>query len=64
MDHFREISPDAERNIPSLLAPEVEFFNQSLLVAKVNDDPEVLAAALAKCHPMRVRPYYLFRAGQ
>lgn len=59
-DHIGEISLDAERNIRSLCA-RVQFLNQSVLLAKVNDDPEILAATFAKCHQMGVRPYYLFQ---
>lgn len=59
-DHIGEISLDAERNIRSLCA-RVQFLNQSVLLAKVNDDPEILAATFAKCHHMGVRPYYLFQ---
>lgn len=59
-DHIGEISLDAERNIRSLCA-RVQFLNQSVLLANVNDDPEILAATFAKCHQMGVRPYYLFQ---
>lgn len=61
-DHIGEISLDAERNIRSLCAQGVQFLNQSVLLAKVNDDPESLSATFAKCHQMGVRPYYLFQA--
>ncbi|MBY5571610.1 lysine 2,3-aminomutase [Rhizobium leguminosarum] len=61
-DHIGEISVDAERNIRSLRAQGVQFLNQSVLLAKVNDDPEILAATFAKCHQMGVRPYYLFQS--
>ncbi|RVC63952.1 radical SAM protein [Mesorhizobium sp.] len=61
-DHIGEISVDAERYIHSLRAHGVQFLNQSVLLAKVNDDPEVLAATFAKCHQIGVRPYYLFQA--
>ncbi|WP_435054095.1 KamA family radical SAM protein [Mesorhizobium australicum] len=60
-DHIGEISVDAERNIRSLRAQGVQFLNQSVLLAKVNDDSEVLAATFAKCHQIGVRPYYLFQ---
>lgn len=61
-DHIGELSLDAARNIRSLFAQGVQFLNQSVLLAKVNDDPEILAATFAKCHQMGVRPYYLFQA--
>jgi lysine 2,3-aminomutase len=60
-DHIGEISVDAERNIRSLRAQGVQFLNQSVLLGKVNDDPDILAATFAKCHQMGVRPYYLFQ---
>ncbi|MER9191416.1 condensation domain-containing protein [Mesorhizobium australicum] len=61
-DHIGEISVDAERNIRFLRAQGVQFLNQSVLLAKVNNHPEILAATFAKCHQMGVRPYYLFQA--
>ncbi|WP_456752672.1 KamA family radical SAM protein [Bradyrhizobium sp. USDA 4461] len=60
-DHVGEISLDAERNIHLLSTQGVQFLNQSVLLAKVNDDPEILAETFAKCHQMGVRPYYLFQ---
>ncbi|WP_439365969.1 hypothetical protein ACNJYD_08555 [Bradyrhizobium sp. DASA03005] len=52
----------AERKVRALRAQGVQFLNQSVLLAKVNDDPEILAATFAKCHEIGVRPYYLFQA--
>lgn len=60
-DHIGEISLDAERIIRALRAQGVQFLNQSVLLAKVNDDSEVLARTFAKCHQIGVRPYYLFQ---
>jgi KamA family protein len=60
-DHVGEISAEAERNIRDLRAHGVQFLNQSVLLAKVNDDAEILAATFAKCHAIGVRPYYLFQ---
>nr|WP_165820400.1 condensation domain-containing protein [Microvirga sp. KLBC 81] len=60
-DHIGEISVDAEHYIRSLRSQGVQFLNQSVLLAKVNDDPEILAATFAKCHQIGVRPYYLFQ---
>ncbi|WP_353646013.1 KamA family radical SAM protein [Mesorhizobium sp. WSM2239] len=61
-DHIGEISPAAERNIGSLRAQGVQFLNQAVLLAKVNDDSRILAATFAKCHQIGVRPYYLFQS--
>ncbi|WP_246763640.1 lysine 2,3-aminomutase [Rhizobium sp. 007] len=60
-DHIGEISVDAERNIRSLGAQGVQFLNQSVLLRRINDSPEILAATFAKCHQMGVHPYYLFQ---
>ncbi|MER8764309.1 condensation domain-containing protein [Mesorhizobium sp. M0968] len=61
-DHIGEISVKAEHEVRSLRAQGVQFLNQTVLLAKVNDDPEILAATFAKCHQMGIRPYYLFQA--
>ncbi|RUU82168.1 condensation domain-containing protein [Mesorhizobium sp. M7A.F.Ca.MR.362.00.0.0] len=61
-DHIGEISALAEAKIRLLRAQGVQFLNQTVLLANVNDDPEILAATFAKCHQMGVRPYYLFQA--
>lgn len=60
-DHIGEISAEAERNILALRRTGVQFLNQAVLLGRVNDDPEVLAATFAKCHSLGVRPYYLFQ---
>jgi L-lysine 2,3-aminomutase len=60
-DHIGEISVDAERNIAKLRAEGVQFLNQTVLLGRVNDDPDVLAATFEKCHSIGVRPYYLFQ---
>ncbi len=60
-DHIGEVSADAEGSIRLLRARGVLFLNQSVLLAKVNDDPETLAATFIKCHQMGIRPYYLFQ---
>ncbi|WP_442869435.1 KamA family radical SAM protein [Bradyrhizobium sp. CCBAU 11434] len=60
-DHVGEISVDAQRSIGLLRTQGVQFLNQSVLLANVNDDPEILAATFAKCHQVGVHPYYLFQ---
>lgn len=61
-DHIGEISSEAEHKVRALRAQGVQFLNQSVLLAKVNDDADILAATFAKCHEIGVRPYYLFQA--
>ena len=60
-DHVGEISEESERCIRHMRGAGVQFLNQSVLLAKVNDDPDILAATFAKCHEIGVRPYYLFQ---
>jgi lysine 2,3-aminomutase len=61
-DHFGEVSEQAVANIRKLQAAGVQFLNQTVLLGKVNDDPETIAETFRKCHEIGVRPYYLFQA--
>ena len=61
-DHVGEVSKDAENNIRRLREVGVQFLNQTVLLGKVNDDPDILAATVQICHSMGVRPYYIFQA--
>jgi len=61
-DHVGEVSKDAENNIRRLREVGVQFLNQTVLLGKVNDDPDILAATVQMCHSMGVRPYYIFQA--
>jgi KamA family protein len=60
-DHFGEISEEAAASIRILRAVGVQFLNQTVLLAKVNDDPEALAETFRRCHEIGARPYYLFQ---
>src|SRR5262249_18783193 len=60
-DHLGEVSPEAEAHIRRLRGIGVQFLNQAVLLAHVNDDSETLAATFEKCHSIGVRPYYLFQ---
>lgn len=60
-DHVGEVSEEAQKNILRLRQVGVQFLNQTVLLGKVNDDPDVLAATFQKCHSMGVRPYYIFQ---
>ena len=60
-DHVGEISEEAQTNIERLRTIGVQFLNQTVLLGKVNDDPEILATTFGKCHSLGVRPYYLFQ---
>lgn len=60
-DHVGEISEEAEGSIRKLRAVGVQFLNQTVLLGKVNDDPQILADTFQKCHSIGTRPYYLFQ---
>jgi len=61
-DHFAEISNAARQNIERLNAMGVQFLNQTVLLADVNDEAKVLATTFQQLHSARVRPYYLFQS--
>jgi len=60
-DHVGEISSEAEHCIRALRAHGIQFLNQAVLLANVNDASDILAKTFAKCHEIGVRPYYLFQ---
>jgi lysine 2,3-aminomutase len=60
-DHLGEISDEAVRNILALRARGVQFLNQTVLLNRVNNDPDILAGTFARLHEIGVRPYYLFQ---
>ncbi|MFH1718229.1 MAG: radical SAM protein [Planctomycetota bacterium] len=62
IDHIGEISEETENRIRELQQLGVQFFNQAVLLKKVNDDPETLAATFKKLNSLGVQPYYLFQA--
>ena len=62
IDHLGEVSEETEVRVRELRAGGVQFFNQAVLLKKINDDPEILAATFQKLHCLGVRPYYLFQA--
>lgn len=60
-DHFAEFSAEAEARIRQYQSAGVQFLNQAVLLAGVNDDADTLAATFDECHRLGVRPYYLFQ---
>jgi len=60
-DHFAEFSTESQARIRQYQSAGVQFLNQTVLLAGVNDDAETLATTFEKCHAMGVRPYYLFQ---
>lgn len=62
VDHIGEVSEETEAQVTNLRTLGVQFFNQTVLLNHVNDDPGVLVATFRKLHSLGVRPYYLFQA--
>jgi len=62
IDHVDEISEEAAIHIEALRKVGVQFFNQTVLLKGINDEPELLAATSVKLHWLGVHSYYLFQA--
>jgi lysine 2,3-aminomutase len=60
-DHVGEISDEAVKNIRALRKHGVQFLNQTVLLNRVNNDPDIIAKTFARLHDIGVRPYYLFQ---
>ncbi len=60
-NHPRELTPQAVAACGRLIDAGIPVGNQSVLLAGVNDRPEVMAELLRKLIRARVRPYYLFQ---
>ncbi|HUT29310.1 MAG TPA: KamA family radical SAM protein [Sedimentisphaerales bacterium] len=62
INHFAEVSNEAERHLSNLRKLGVLLYNQTVLLKDVNDDPAILASTFRELHALGVRPYYLFQA--
>jgi lysine 2,3-aminomutase len=58
-NHPRELSPEVDLALARLVDHGVPVLNQSVLLAGVNDDPDVLADLCRSLVLRRVLPYYL-----
>ena len=58
-DHPREFSAEAEAACARLADAGVTLVSQTVLLAGVNDDAEVLAALMRRFVENRIKPYYL-----
>ena len=61
-NHPRELTPEAGEACSRLADAGIPLGNQSVLLAGVNDDPEVMKALVRGLLAFRVRPYYLYQA--
>lgn len=60
-NHPRELTPEALEALGRLADAGIPLGNQSVLLAGVNDRPEILAELFRKLLSARVRPYYLYQ---
>jgi lysine 2,3-aminomutase len=59
-NHPRELTEDAAGAVARFVDAGIPVANQSVLLAGVNDDPDVMEALCRRLLVARVRPYYLF----
>ncbi len=60
-NHPREITPSAQEALAKLADAGIPLGNQSVLLAGVNDCPQIMKELNQKLVQNRVRPYYLFQ---
>jgi lysine 2,3-aminomutase len=60
-NHPRELTTEVRDALGRLADAGIPLGNQSVLLRKVNDDPEVMKAHVQKLLMCRVRPYYLYQ---
>lgn len=59
-NHPAELTPQAECACRKLIAHGVPMLNQAVLLAGINDDPEILRQLFKHLTYLRVKPHYLF----
>jgi len=60
-NHPKEITPEVERALALLADAGIPLGSQSVLLAGINDCPNVILALVRKLVKNRVRPYYLYQ---
>ena len=60
-NHAREITPEASEALARLADAGIPLGAQTVLLANVNDSPEVIRELVHKLVMNRVRPYYLYQ---
>jgi lysine 2,3-aminomutase len=60
-NHPRELTPSAQEALRKLADAGIPLGNQSVLLAGVNDCPQIMTELNQKLVKNRVRPYYLFQ---
>jgi lysine 2,3-aminomutase len=59
--HPAEITPEVTEACNRLADAGIPTFSQTVLLAGVNDDPEVMKTLMKKLLLLRVRPYYIYQ---
>lgn len=59
-NHPRELTPEAAAALDRLVQAGIPVVNQTVLLAGVNDDPDVLESLCRKLIAVKVKPHYLF----
>ncbi len=60
-NHPRELSPQAEEALGTLVDAGIPVLSQTVLLAGINDDPDVLESLFSGLVRRGVQPYYLFQ---
>lgn len=60
-NHPMEITPEAAQACARLSGAGIPLGNQSVLLKRVNDHPDLIKSLLNKLLKVRVRPYYLYQ---
>jgi lysine 2,3-aminomutase len=60
-NHPREITPETERACRMLADAGIPLGSQTVLLAGINDCPNVMKALMRRLLQIRVRPYYIFQ---
>lgn len=60
-NHYKELTPEAERACDILLSRGIPLGNQSVLMRGINDDIDTMEKLVTGLIRMRVRPYYLYQ---
>jgi lysine 2,3-aminomutase len=63
-NHARELTPAARTAIARLIDGGIPLLSQTVLLAGINDTPEVMAELMRTLVSLRVKPYYLHHMDQ
>jgi lysine 2,3-aminomutase len=61
VNHPKELSPEVERALGKLADAGIPLGSQTVLLAGINDCPNIIMALVHKLVKNRVRPYYLYQ---